>query len=102
MAKHSVQKSEDLRQQKVRRFTTFTSPLSNVTIQPDFFGRDRVPTRFFKRSPYCEWRDAYLVHLQNMFLIVERHVGEINDENAFEEFCKLIYSKSSKYVTPFL
>lgn len=96
MAKHSVQKTEKF------QYTTFTSPLSNVTIQPDFFGRDRVSSRFFKRSSYSEWKHAYLAHLQNMYLIIERHIGEIEDENAFEEFCKLIYSKSSKYVTPLL
>jgi len=87
-------------QEKKYKYSSFTSSLSQTPIQSDFFGRDRLPNRPKQNSPYYLWKDVYLTHLENMYNIIENHIGEIEDENGFENFCKLVYSKSSKYITP--
>lgn len=75
-----------------------TSSMSEITIQPYLFGRDRIPNKSPKISDYNEWKHAYINHLSNMYSIIDTEY----DDYRFEAFCKMVYSKSSKYITPYL
>lgn len=75
-----------------------TSFMPSFTIQSNVFGRDRLPNKSPKVSDYNEWKHAYINHLMNMYLIIENNY----DEDRFEFFCKMVYSKSSKYISTYL
>lgn len=75
-----------------------SSFMSETTIQPHVFGRDRIPSKSPKISNYNDWKYAYINHLMNLYLILENDY----DENRFELFCKMVYSKSSKYISTYL
>lgn len=75
-----------------------SSSMSKITIQPYLFGRDRIPNKSPKISDYNEWKYAYINHLSNMYSIIDTEY----DEYKFEAFCKMVYSKSSKYISPYL
>ena len=52
---------------------------------------------------YIGWKEAYLNHLINMFNIT-MNIIDTDDKNSnnFENFCKMIYYCSSKYITKYI
>lgn len=82
------------------KISNYPRIMPKITIQPHVYGWNRLPCKEYRRSPYNIWKDAYEQHLLNLYLICNDNCFE--SEERFEKFCKLVYSKSSKYITPFL
>lgn len=72
------------------------------------FHRNHIPNITPANTDYHEWCDIYHEHLVNLYDIFTTNLdsryesSKVFREHSFDEFCKLIWSSSSKYISSYV